>query len=381
MNARRYPTCAHLGAIVAASLWTTGCAYGIKVHSNEASGAADSRYVTYFVLQGSSSGSTTADRQMKADIEVELTDKGLVEVAPEEADAVVIVHTATPAKHSRDAFYQGWGGWDLRLADTRAPNGTENYSVGTVVVDMFDAWTKKLLWHGAASKGARIFRSFPFGGYRTGSPALRRAESAMASDQGMRIIFSPVPALLIRINGEPKYEQVTSTELQRVVNTTALIVRDVAGMHYLRRGDTWMEADDLTASWSTAGTVPEGAEVALTQALSDKHADLFASRQTQGPMPVVCVSTTPAELIVTDGEPQYARFKGTPLLYIRNTTGTVFREPTDQELYVRVPTGWLRAWTANGPWQPVPEDKLPADLMAARFTAHGYRSDHVEFSP
>jgi hypothetical protein len=83
-------------------------------------------------------------------------------------------------------------------------------------------------------------------------------------------------------------------------------------------------------------------------------------------MPVVCVSTTPAELIVTDGEPEYAPFNSTPLLYIRNTTGRVFREPTDQELYVRVPSGWFRAWTTNGPWEPVPEDKLPADLAAVR---------------
>jgi len=268
---------AQLGAILATCLSMTACAYGITGYRNEASAFANARYATFFVLPGSSSGSTVVDRQLKADIEMELADRGLVATSPEEAQAVVIVHTATPMRHSRKAFYQGWGGgWDWRLADALVPTGTEDYKVGTLVVDVFDAWTKKLLWHGSASNSVmngssartymrrnaatRIFRNFPFGGYQAGSPALGSTDSRTANDQGMRIIFSPVPALLVRIDGEPRYEQVIGTDLQRVINSTALIVRDVAGMHYFRRGDTWMEGYDLTGPWSTAGTVPEGAE-------------------------------------------------------------------------------------------------------------------------
>ena len=126
-----------------------------------------------------------------------------------------------------------------------------------------------------------------------------------------------------------------------------------------------MEAYDVTGLWSTSGTVPEGAEIALKQALSDERTDLFASGQSHGATPVLYVSITPAELIITDGEPEYVPVKRTGLLYVRNTTGKVFREPTDQELYVQVPAGWFRAWTTNGPWEPVPEDKLPADLAGS----------------
>jgi hypothetical protein len=42
--------------------------------------------VTFFVLLGTSSGSTTVDRQLKIDIETELADKGFVAVSPEDAD-------------------------------------------------------------------------------------------------------------------------------------------------------------------------------------------------------------------------------------------------------------------------------------------------------
>jgi hypothetical protein len=373
---------APLGTILVTCLWMTGCAYGIAGHRDEASAVADARYVTFFVLPGSSSGSMMVDRQLKADIETELGEKGLVATSPEEAQAVVIVHTATRGHHSRHAFYQGWGGgWDWRLPDALASKGTDDYKVGTLVVDVFDAWTKKLLWHGSASNSviqgsstrtyvrrnaaARIFRNMPLGGYQAGSPA-PDTDSRTANDQRLRIIFSPVPALLVRIDGEPTYEPVTGTDLQRVINTTAVIVRDVAGMHYFRRDGTWMEADEITGPWSRAGTVPAVAEVALQRALTEAGTDLFASAQSRGPTPVVYVSTTPAELIITEGEPQYAPFNRTPLLYIRNTTGIVFREPTDRELYVRVPTGWFRAWTTNGPWEPVPEDKLPTDLAGIR---------------
>jgi hypothetical protein len=380
MNTRRFLRAASFrrGRFLAACLWMIACASGAQVEAHEPSAITGNGYVTFFVLLGASSGSTTIDRQLKTDVETELAEKGFVAVSPQEAEAVVVVNTASAEKHSRDAFYQGWGGWDWRLADTGAANGTENYKVGTVVVDVFDAWTKTLLWHGSTptvvtsgsntlaalrERGAhRIFQNLPFGGDHAG---FGDGNSPMASDQEMRIIISPVPALLVRIAGEPRFEEVTGTKLQRITNTTPLIVRDTAGMYYLRLGDTWMEAYDVTGSWSPSGTAPEGAEIALKRAPNGLQTDLFASEQSRGITPVVCVSMTPAELIITNGEPEYVPFSGTPLLYVRNTTSKVFREPTDQELYVQVPAGWFRAWTTNGPWELVPEDKLPADLAGS----------------
>jgi hypothetical protein len=86
----------------------------------------------------------------------------------------------------------------------------------------------------------------------------------------------------------------------------------------------------------------------------------------------VFISTTPAELIVTNGRPEYVAVEGTPLLHLKNTTATVYREPTDQQLYVRVATGWFRAWTTEGPWEAVSAGDLPADLAS-----QGDRADPV----
>jgi hypothetical protein len=74
------------------------------------------------------------------------------------------------------------------------------------------------------------------------------------------------------------------------------------------------------------------------------------------------VSTTPAHLIITDGPEQYKKVEGTSLEYLANTTGNVFREPTDQQLYALVSGRWFRAWTTDGPWRFMPGSDLPADI-------------------
>ena len=186
-----------------------------------------------------------------------------------------------------------------------------------------------------------------------------------------RIIVAPAPAVLIRIDGRPIYQPVAGTELQRVVNTKPLIVRDELGGHFLRILGGWMEAYSLEDAWSIAGVPPKGGSIALRQAIASKDVDLLDSK---GPasndpdrlindrMPAIYVSTAPAALVVTDGPPQFGPIAGTALEYMQNATPKVFREPTDHELYVLLSGRWFRSWTTEGPWQYIPSDQLPADF-------------------
>jgi Domain of unknown function (DUF4136) len=357
------------GSLVA--LWTIG---GASVHAADLQPTSPSVYVTFFILDGNTPDRTDLDSAIKAQIEIALADKGLVETSPEDAEAVVVIHTATRTRHSRAALYEGWGGWQWRGADAHAA-GSEDYKPGTLVVDMFDAWSKQLVWHGVSSPlspdskasheskaVAAIFRTFPA---PPADAAARRHGGATRpadADRVMQILFSPSPAVLVRIDGNPIYQAVPQTGLQRVVNTSTLIVRDEAGMHFLRLGNTWMETYDVTSTWSAAGMVPEGGDRALRLWTADGHHDPLAT--SDAPLPAVYVSTTPAELVVTDGDPEYQPLSGTSLLQITNTTASVFKEPTDHEVYVHTGSGWFRAWTTAGPWQPVATNQLPADLAA-----------------
>jgi hypothetical protein len=54
-------------------------------------------------------------------------------------------------------------------------------------------------------------------------------------------------------------------------------------------------------------------------------------------------------LIVTDGPPDWVPIQTTLLLYLKNTTGNVFKNLTDQQTYVLVTGRWFRAPDFKGP--------------------------------
>jgi len=78
--------------------------------------------------------------------------------------------------------------------------------------------------------------------------------------------------------------------------------------------------------------------------------------------PVVYVSTTPAELVVTRGEPEYAPIAETNLLYLTNTDSDIFMDPKSQQYYVLLAGRWFKALSTNGPWTWVQGDQLPRDF-------------------
>jgi hypothetical protein len=48
-------------------------------------------------------------------------------------------------------FYDGMGGWRRGGLGNEATTTVQNYKVGTLVLDMYDAKTKQLVWRGTAS--------------------------------------------------------------------------------------------------------------------------------------------------------------------------------------------------------------------------------------
>ena len=93
---------AHLAMTAAGIIATAGCVERVPLHTADTNLTAGSGYVTFFVLPGNSSGNDDVDAQLKTAIVNALSDRGLVETPPQEAEAVVVPHTATSAIHSRD---------------------------------------------------------------------------------------------------------------------------------------------------------------------------------------------------------------------------------------------------------------------------------------
>ena len=185
------------------------------------------------------------------------------------------------------------------------------------------------------------------------------------------IIISPVMALLVTVSGPPAFVSIPNTKLDRVLNTQVFLVRDKHGHYYLHVFDGFMTTKTLDSNWVVAKKVPGDVEQAGATAAQDKKADMLVgpavSDSTPAPslkttVPKIFIATGPAELIVTDGAPDYEPIPGTELLYVSNTSGNIFRDMANDQMYVLVTGRWFEASSASGPWTFVPAGQLPPDF-------------------
>ena len=188
-----------------------------------------------------------------------------------------------------------------------------------------------------------------------------------------RIVVAHNPAILVYIDGEPVWRPVKETKLERVLNTRVLVVRQGKDRCFVRVFDGWMTAKSLEGPWTIEKKPPKDLQTALADAKASGQLDLLIggnpndvknlpSLQQEGRSPVIVVATTPTELIVIEGGPNFVAIKGTGLTYVKNTTGNVLRLEADQTLYVLVSGRWFRAKSFDGPWEYVRNDGLPPDF-------------------
>jgi hypothetical protein len=112
-----------------------------------------SQVKTFYVKVGTSWGNPLAEDRAKNAVIQQLTAKGWTQAADENsADAIVVIHGATKTEQSLDTFYSGGGyyGWGWGGGPGMATTTVNEVHVGTGVVDIFDAKTKKLVFRGVA---------------------------------------------------------------------------------------------------------------------------------------------------------------------------------------------------------------------------------------
>jgi Domain of unknown function (DUF4136) len=119
------------------------------------------------------------DARIKNAVDAQLTAKGWTQVATGGDVSVVAIKT-TQTERTLQTFYDGFGGgWRWRGFGGMGESTTteQDYKEGTLVVDLYDANTKQLIWRGSAEdtlsdkaakneknldKGvAKMFKGFP----------------------------------------------------------------------------------------------------------------------------------------------------------------------------------------------------------------------------
>jgi hypothetical protein len=142
----------HIIAAVALMTIMAGESVAQQVKTDYDRSANFGQYKTYSWQNVSTRDPLLVDR-IKAAVNAQLAAKGWTEV-PSGGDAAIVAIETTHNQQTLDTFYNGFGGgwrWRGMGGLGEATTNVETYTVGTLVVDIFEANTKKLIWRGSAS--------------------------------------------------------------------------------------------------------------------------------------------------------------------------------------------------------------------------------------
>ena len=180
-----------------------------------------------------------------------------------------------------------------------------------------------------------------------------------------RIIYADHPSLLVVIDGQPKLQTNKDWGLDVVVNTPFTIVKAHDNQFYLYGDKHWYTAQEATGPYSQAGNVPS--ELQQVQSAVDNannsnpgYTDSAASAQ-DNVVSDIQVSTSPAELIQTNGQPSWTPIQGTSLSYASNSSNDIFQDQGGK-YFVLISGRWYSSNSLTGGWHYVPANGLPADF-------------------
>jgi hypothetical protein len=108
---------------------------------------------TFSLKLGTTWGNPLGEKRVTDDVTQALVAKGWTLAPEDKADAQVVLHGATQTKHSLNTYYSGMGGYRWGGVGTSTTTPSE-YVVGTLLVDIFDAKGKNLIWRGIAQDEA-----------------------------------------------------------------------------------------------------------------------------------------------------------------------------------------------------------------------------------
>lgn len=191
----------------------------------------------------------------------------------------------------------------------------------------------------------------------------RKVQAQNLKAEVPKIIYRSTPTVLLSIQDEPAWRPIGNSPLQRLENCSEFVVRDPSkGLCYLHMGTFWWTAVDPLGTWQAAGDIP-----ASIAALSTNEGK--TSERGQEVRPEVISVNTPTELVLTEGEPQFAPISGTELLYIKNTDSDVFLDMRTQTTYALFSGRWYRTPTSKTAWEFVASDQLPDDFRRIPVTS------------
>lgn len=180
-----------------------------------------------------------------------------------------------------------------------------------------------------------------------------------------RIVYADHPSLLVVIDGQPRMQTNKDWGLDVVVNTPFTIVKAHDNQFYLYGSKHWYTAQAATGPYSQAGNVPselQQVQTSVDNANSSNPGYTDSAAQAQdNVVSDIVVSTGPAELIQTSGQPAWTPIQGTSLSYASNSSNDIFQDQSGK-YYVLISGRWYSSNSLTGGWHYLAANSLPPDF-------------------
>jgi len=132
----------------------TGAAVAAQVKTDYDHAVDFAPIKTFSITIGTGWGNEISEKRVLGEVAKTIAGKGWAQADEEGADVRILLHGATDTKRSLDTFYTGWGGYGYGgwAGGMGTATTTEHvYTIGTLVIDIFDGTSKALIWRGTAS--------------------------------------------------------------------------------------------------------------------------------------------------------------------------------------------------------------------------------------
>jgi len=142
---------AKLGMAFILALVACTLTHAQDVSTNSMPGTDFSKYHTYkwVTIEGATQPNQIVDAQIKASIDSQLAAKGLTKIDSDKADLYIGYQVSISHQTQWNAYGMGGG---PRWGGGMGTATSSTISTGTLVLDMYDPATKKLVWTGRATK-------------------------------------------------------------------------------------------------------------------------------------------------------------------------------------------------------------------------------------
>lgn len=176
-----------------------------------------------------------------------------------------------------------------------------------------------------------------------------------------KIIYSDKPSILVIMDGAPRVQMNSYLGVETVINTPFTIIKANKD-YYLYGGKHWYMAGDATGPYRMTTSIPSALKDIQSKIAQSNTDNNVQQEENDYVISNIIVSTEPAELLQSNGEPNFMAIPQTNLLYVNNSNNDIFMDVATQQYYILLSGRWYKSTALSGKWNYVASDRLPADF-------------------